>query len=213
MTGKQYRIKFEPMGIQAEVDADVSIADAAGGMNVPIRADCGGKGLCGKCRVIAEPPENFSDLTEPELDILSPKELRKSYRLACQAHVRGDVTITVPEQMVDSREARGKTGISGKYPVDPMVERIILEHGEHPEPRHGVLMDFSTWIAQRAREVAGHDVVIRNLWALRQLSHPAASDGKVTLVNHFQEGVTAVLPGKRPRSLGLAVDMGTLSPG
>ncbi|RLB15431.1 MAG: ferredoxin [Deltaproteobacteria bacterium] len=206
---KHYRIKFEPMGIQAEVEADISIAEAAESMNVPIRADCGGEGLCGKCRIIAEPLESLSSPTEPELDILSPEEIRASYRLGCQARVRGDLTVTVPEQMADSREARGKTGLRGKYPVAPMVERIVLGKGKQPEPRHGVLMDLATWTAERASKAAGHDVYMEDLGALRQLSHPAASDGEVTLVNHKKKGVTAVLPGNRPKSLGLAVDMGT----
>jgi len=74
-----YRIKFEPTGIQAEVDADTSIAEATQSMNVPIRADCGGKGLCGKCGVIADPSHNLSALSESELDILSREEIRKSY--------------------------------------------------------------------------------------------------------------------------------------
>ncbi len=206
---KTYRIKFEPMGIQSEVDADTSVASAAENMNVPIRADCGGKGLCGKCLVIADPSCNLSALSESESDILSPEEIKKSFRLACQARVQGDLTVTIPEQMTDSREARGKTGLKGKYPVDPMVERIVLRKGEPPEPRHGVQMDLASWMAQRATMAAGHDVCIEDLGALRQLSLPAATDGEITLVNHEKKGVTAVLSGKRPKSLGLAVDMGT----
>ncbi len=206
---KTYRIKFEPMGIQSEVDADTSVASAAENMNVPIRADCGGKGLCGKCLVIADPSCNLSALSESESDILSPEEIKKSFRLACQARVQGDLTVTIPEQMTDSREARGKTGLKGKYPVDPMVERIVLRKGELPEPRHGVQMDLASWMAQRATMAAGHDVCIEDLGALRQLSLPAATDGEIMLVNHEKKGVTAVLSGKRPKSLGLAVDMGT----
>ncbi|MBW2094787.1 MAG: DUF4445 domain-containing protein [Deltaproteobacteria bacterium] len=206
---KQYRINFEPMGMQAGVDAGTSIAEAADNMNVPIRADCGGKGLCGKCRIIADPAHNVSALSESELDILSPEELKKSYRLACQAQIQGDLTVTIPEQMADSREARGKTGLKGTYPVDPLVERIVLEKEEPPEPRHGILMDLASWVAQRAGKVAGHDVFIEDLGALRQLSHPVVSDGEITLVNHEKKGVTAVIPGKRLKSLGLAVDMGT----
>ena len=197
------------MGIQREVDADTSIAEAAAKMNVAIRSDCGGKGLCGKCRVIAEPSGSLSPFTESELDILPPEEIKKSYRLACQAEIQGDLTVTIPEQMVDSREARGKTGLKGEYPVDPMVERIVLTMDEQPEPRHGILTDLASWVAQRAGKIAGHDVFIADLGALRQLSQPVASDGEVTLVNHVKKGITAVIPGNRSKRLGLAVDMGT----
>jgi len=205
----QYQVRFEPMGILATVGEEVSLAEAAENANVGIRADCGGEGLCGKCRVIAEPSESLSALSEPELDIITPEEIKKSFRLACQARVRGDLTVTIPEQMIDSHEARGKTGLRGTYPVDPMVERIMLGEGEQPEPSHGVVTDVATWTADRATAAAGHDVFIEDLGALRQLSRPEASEGAVTLVNHSKKGVTAVLPGKRNRSLGLAVDMGT----
>ncbi|RLB42584.1 MAG: hypothetical protein DRH12_05285, partial [Deltaproteobacteria bacterium] len=206
---EHYKITFEPMGVQAKAPAGTSIYEAAGIINIPLRADCGGKGLCGKCRVIVDPPHNLSALTESELGIFSPDEIKRSYRLACQAQIQGDVTITIPEQMADSREARGKTGLRGKYPFDPMVERIGLQKDELPEPKDGILADGASWVAERATRVAGHEVFIEDLGALRQLSRPEAYEGEITLVNHLKRGITAVIPGNKSRSLGLAVDVGT----
>ncbi|RLB42195.1 MAG: ferredoxin [Deltaproteobacteria bacterium] len=204
-----FRVKFEPAGIVTEQEPGTTIGEIASQLNVPIRADCGGKGLCGKCKVIVEPSTNVSPLTEPELDILSPDEIKKSFRLACQAQILGDVTVTIPEQMADSREARGKTGVKGRYPLAPMVERIVLGRDELPEPKDSVLVDVVSWVTGRAAEVAGHEVLIEDLGALRQLSRPGVYDGEITLVNHLKRGVTAVLPGSRVKSLGLAVDIGT----
>ena len=51
----QYKIKFEPMGMVMEAANGETILDAAARRNVAIRSDCGGLGVCGKCRVIAEP--------------------------------------------------------------------------------------------------------------------------------------------------------------
>lgn len=206
---KHYRVNFEPMGAHSEADADTSIGEAAERADIPLRSDCGGKGLCGKCRVIAGPPEGLSALTEPELDVLSPAELKNDFRLACQAHIRGDVTVTIPEQMMDSREARGKTGLGGSYPVDGSIDRIVLAEDEIPRPEQGVSMDLVGWVVRRAKEVAHRDVRMEEVEALRQLSLPEASQGEITLVNHVHRGVTAVIPGNRPRSLGLAVDLGT----
>jgi uncharacterized 2Fe-2S/4Fe-4S cluster protein (DUF4445 family) len=194
------KIIFEPTGITIE---------AASNSSVPLRADCGGKGLCGKCRVIAEPPRSLSPLGEPELDILSPGELQRSFRLACQTRIQGDAIVTVPAQMAESGEARGKTGLTGFYPVDPMVERIVLPKGEPPGPEQGRSMDLAGWVVERVRSIADRDLRFYELEALRQLSLPAVSKGESTLVNHRQRGVTAVMAGSRPRSMGLAVDMGT----
>ena len=51
----QYKIKFEPMGMVVEAANGETILDAAARRDVAIRSDCGGLGVCGKCRVIAEP--------------------------------------------------------------------------------------------------------------------------------------------------------------
>ncbi len=208
MTGT-CKIVFEPMGITNEAPPGVTISEVASNSNVPLRADCGGKGLCGKCRVIAEPSKNLSPLSEPELDILSPGELKKSFRLACQTRIQGDVTVTIPEQMAESGEARGKTGLTGHYPVDPMVERIVLSKKEPPMPEQGLSMDLAGWVVERARSKADWELRMDDLEALRQLSLPVVSDGECTLVHHRQRGVTAIMAGNKPRSLGLAVDMGT----
>ncbi len=197
------------MGIPTEASHGSTISEAASNSNVPLRADCGGKGLCGKCRVIAEPPGSLSPLSEPELDIFSPGELKKSFRLACQTRIEGDATVTIPEQMAESGEARGKTGLTGYYPVDPMVERIVLPKGEPPRPAQGLSMDLAGWVVERAHSIAGRDLRMDDLEALRQLSLPVVSNGESTLVHHRHRGVTAVMAGNRPRSMGLAVDMGT----
>lgn len=209
MMVKKATATFEPMGILIDADISESILDVAQRMNISVRADCGGKGLCGKCRVFAEPADHLSPPTEAELDVLAPEELKKSCRLACQARILGDITVTLPEQMSDSREARGKTGIHGAFPVDAMVERLLLDSEVPPAPKHGVLIDLSTWMARRASKTTGKNVFINDLGALRQLSHLKTPSNQTTLVNHRQKGVTAVLSDKKPRSLGLAVDMGS----
>lgn len=81
MTGK-YRITCEPIGLAAMAPSGSTILDAAI-QDIPIRADCGAKGICGKCLVKAEPDENLSPLRELELNILTPHQKPGSYRLAC----------------------------------------------------------------------------------------------------------------------------------
>ena len=207
--GKICRIMFEPMGISTEVSSNTSIWEAAGDMNIPVRSDCGGKGLCGKCRLIAEPANSLSEMSEQELDILSPGEIKKSYRLACQARIQGDVTITVPEKMMDSREAKGKTGLSGFYPLDPLIERIVIPKNELPKSGQGISMDLAGWAEKKAKAITDRDIYIKDLDALMQLSLPSVSEGDMTIVNHSQRGVTAILAGSRLRTLGCAVDIGT----
>ncbi|MEM2518191.1 MAG: ASKHA domain-containing protein, partial [Candidatus Bathyarchaeia archaeon] len=59
---------------------------------------CGGKGICGKCKVIAGKLGDLSELTESEKKHLSTSEISQGYRLACQAKVLRRATITLPPE-------------------------------------------------------------------------------------------------------------------
>lgn len=209
MVSKNYRVTFEPRGLSATAKPETTILDSGIPLDVPIRSDCGGLGLCGKCRIFAHPTKSLSTLTETEADILSPREIASGCRLACQASIQGPLTVTVPEQLADSRETRGKTELRGSYPLDPMVERIILPKDHMAVIQRENFVDKLSWITQRSSEFAGREISIDDCDVLRQLSLPEIYDGEITLVNHEQKGITAILSGKRKRSLGLALDLGT----
>jgi len=60
-----------------------------------IATPCGGKGICGKCKVRAA--GEVSALTAREMESLSPAEIAGGARLACQLTLRGDAEITIPD--------------------------------------------------------------------------------------------------------------------
>jgi len=69
--------------------------------DIPIETICGGKAICGKCVVkILRGKENLSPLKEREsmrlkslnMDVPEGKAV---YRLACQTHIRRDITIEI----------------------------------------------------------------------------------------------------------------------
>lgn len=58
---------------------------------VQTEAPCGGKGICGKCRVRVS-----GDINEPnanERDLLTPAELNQGWRLACMCRVDGEAVV------------------------------------------------------------------------------------------------------------------------
>ena len=72
------------------------LANASG---VFIRSECNGDGTCGKCRVvIAEHVESLGELTYSEQDLLSEREVRQGYRLACQVYVKENLVVRIPEE-------------------------------------------------------------------------------------------------------------------
>ncbi|WP_312643505.1 ASKHA domain-containing protein [Hydrogenoanaerobacterium sp.] len=58
-----------------------------------VDAPCGGKGRCGKCRVIAAGA--LSPLTDAERKLLSPAELAANTRLACETVLLGDARVQI----------------------------------------------------------------------------------------------------------------------
>ncbi|MCK4602863.1 MAG: 2Fe-2S iron-sulfur cluster binding domain-containing protein [Phycisphaerae bacterium] len=104
----KHKVTFKPAGVTVEVDPELypygasgrpgSLLDVALTHGVGIEHACGGVGACGTCRVIVEAGmENLSEADDDELDAVD-KQPGSSLeaRLACQAVVRGDVTVTVP---------------------------------------------------------------------------------------------------------------------
>lgn len=209
MTTPKCSVRFKPLGTKTEVDCDTGLGEVAQQHNIPLRFDCGGMGLCGKCKVIAEPRRNCSELTEPELDVLTTEELQDHYRLACQVAIAGDLTVTIPEQLADSGEVRGKTLSRTQFPVNPSIERILLPKSNRRSTTVASTDDLITVVAQSVEDLGKGPIALSDLETLRQLSTATSDDQDLTLIHHQHKGVTGVLPGHHPRSLGVAIDIGT----
>ena len=81
------RVTFTPLARAAEAKSDETLLDVARRAGVPLGNSCGGIGICNRCRVrIVEGSEHLTPPTRFERDA--------EERLACQAVVLGDCTVT-----------------------------------------------------------------------------------------------------------------------
>ena len=78
---KEFTVVFQPLGKRVVVKEGSSILEAAQKAGVKIWSICGGKGVCGKCKVILK---NGKLKTPSNLKLLSQDEIKLGYRLACQ---------------------------------------------------------------------------------------------------------------------------------
>jgi uncharacterized 2Fe-2S/4Fe-4S cluster protein (DUF4445 family) len=102
---KRCEVTIRPGGRKALFPEGTILLDALADMDVMVQSPCGGRGICGKCSVIAGGALNPQ--TEAEKRFLSGTDRK---RLACQAHIRGSVTVRREVAPV----------IKGRYPsVDP----------------------------------------------------------------------------------------------
>jgi len=90
-------ILVKPMSRMIEADQGVVALDALRDAGLRIESLCGGKGKCGKCKIIIERGEVEKISTEPD-KFLSPRELEEGYVIACMVRLLGDCVLTIPSE-------------------------------------------------------------------------------------------------------------------
>lgn len=88
-----------------------------------IPSACGGKGTCGYCKLKIK---DGGAVLPTEALILSPKEIKEGYHLACQVKVRGDLSIEIPPEYLEIQEYKGELSYSELVTSDIKKIRIKL---------------------------------------------------------------------------------------
>ena len=109
-------------------EAQETLLEAMTRQGIPYRADCGGRGTCGKCRIRVT-NGNLKPTIQDE-KIFSPEELKAGYRLACKAVPKGEATVVlcgVSEQNMKSvAENRLGNDITDKTMINENSEHSIM---------------------------------------------------------------------------------------
>ncbi len=84
------------------VEENALLGGAIVSTGLPLEQPCGGRGTCGKCKVLVE--GELSPFDEAEQKLLSSAERSAGYRLACRARVLGDVLVTLAPIVVYSNK-------------------------------------------------------------------------------------------------------------
>ncbi len=207
-TSESVIVTFEPYGTKSEFKKCVLLLDALKSVGLNVRSDCGGRGICGKCRIIVKDSSRISSIVEAEKERLSPSELRSGYRLACCTSVIHDATILVPEE---SRVLERKFLIEGTekpVAVDPAIRKFyaMLKKPTLSDVRSDVrrLIDFlqDTY----GLKIATVDYEVEKL--LPEILRKA--DWKVTVSARNNTEIVSVESGDTSEEIfGIAVDIGT----
>ena len=83
------------------VEEGALLSDALRALGLSPDMPCGGRGQCGKCLVWAQC--GLDEPTPGERAALTPEQLARGERLACQAHITGDVRLRLTDPKVVSR--------------------------------------------------------------------------------------------------------------
>lgn len=116
------QIVFQPVGKRVTASAGATLLEAGRAAGLVLSANCGGIGVCRRCRVSVlsgemEPP------VPAERASLSPAELEAGERLACRARIRSDVAIHVPASFLTGHQRLQLDGEEAPLVCEPLIER------------------------------------------------------------------------------------------
>jgi uncharacterized 2Fe-2S/4Fe-4S cluster protein (DUF4445 family) len=91
---KRAIVVFKPSGQVVEVEVGTLLSDAAVEAGIALNLPCGGQGRCGRCRVKVE----HGGISHRSGTRLTSAEREEGWALGCQAVIKGDAVVFVPEQ-------------------------------------------------------------------------------------------------------------------
>ncbi|NLG80296.1 MAG: DUF4445 domain-containing protein [Firmicutes bacterium] len=104
-------------GIKLNVRPGTRLFDALRQARVRLYSPCGGRGVCGKCRVVVR--EGVSPPSDVELRLLDGKELEAGIRLACQTVLTGDAVVRAAGPSVDAATVPAASGAGVALSPEP----------------------------------------------------------------------------------------------
>jgi len=215
---KVHKVIFQPSGRRGEVEKGKTLLDAAQNLGVEIEAICGGKKVCGKCKVRIEEGyfekdnidsgmAHLTEITEDEIKHIKPED-GEGIRLACAAELRGDVKIFVPERSRAGKQIVRKAAKELSIKLDPAVRKYAIEL-QKPS-----LHDMTVGDAERVLSFLDEKYGLKNLSmdyaVLKDLQDVLRKGGwNITATVWMDKEIIKVEPGLIEGTYGIAVDVGT----
>ncbi|NLW44325.1 MAG: DUF4445 domain-containing protein [Syntrophomonadaceae bacterium] len=165
------------------------------------RGECGGRGLCLKCK--ARVKGEVSPPTDEELSALSPEEVSQGYRLTCKCRVLGETSVFLP----DIRVADCKTGLLmyERYPGVLSAVRTVSANIPRFDRTNPIPL------LERVREAfKGYDLELTPLDLNLMAELDKGADFKV-IGGLLESTVLRIHPEGSGCFLGVALDIGTTS--
>lgn len=210
-------VDFEPVGRRVESRPGKTVLEVAREIGLVLGesgliAPCGGKGLCGRCRVRIDGP-GVQPPTDNERRLLGSR-LEEGYRLACQAVIEGQgaVKVVIPPDSLPGWQKLELEGVEVTTEVVPVIRRypVGIRHTEKSYPRA-----LGDQVLKALESEYGRDELRVDVSALAQVD-PVAKEGLAwvtvrgdEVINVFFSGVPPGDWSSRLPLLGLAVDLGT----
>ena len=205
--GKASRIFVKNLGKHVLCATSKTFLDCLREAGISIRADCGGIGECGKCRIVVEKGV-ASPLTESEKRVLGSEDISKGFRLACQAKVVDEsYVVLVPEESLVQRYVSADVGFEKEVPLDPLVKKVFVS--VNPASLSDATADLDRILDGLSKKTLAGDYDV-DVHVARIVPEVLRSGSWSVTVVLWRNKIISIEPGDTTNSIyGVAVDIGT----
>jgi uncharacterized 2Fe-2S/4Fe-4S cluster protein (DUF4445 family) len=215
----EFTIAFSPSGKRGRFAEGTSVLEAARKLGVDLDSVCGGRGICGRCRIAIVEGEDHKRGVASAFGHATPQgpveeryqRVRGGFaageRLGCQARISGDLLIDVPPESQLNRQVVRKRAEAYPVKIDPVVR---LHYVEVQKPDMADPSSDFRRLAKALEEQWGLTEVRADLAVLRELQKTLRrGDFAVTACVRHGRDIVALYPGLKERVFGLAFDIGS----
>ena len=202
---KEFKVVFKPDNKTVKVERGTTVLDTATSSDIYIDSICGGRGKCGKCKVLIE-----GNVQSDETDLLTAEEKAGGYFLACLARVAGNLKVTVPkESRVESHQILMKSVTTPLPAIDPPVLKVPLSLTPPSLADYVSDLDRVTH-ALRNLDIGHVTIGLPTLKRLSRVLRDNQWNVNVTLMDLWdRKEIIDIGPPSDNDLIGIAVDIGT----
>ena len=223
---KEYKVLFKPEDKEVIIKDGDNLLQAANQAGIYINSECGGEGVCGRCKV--QIVEGRIDKNSSSMTFLTKDEIQQGYTLACQTEIHNDLVVSVPSGAALEGEQILKSGSTITYSTPEKVRKEFTDQREvsyyHPLTRkiflllpqptlNDTLPDQERLFREirKKESVANLDINLQCLKKLPELLRQNKWEVTVTLWEHNDTTeIIQVEPGNTAmNNYGIALDVGT----
>jgi len=208
------KIIFLPDKKNIKVNEGTTILEALESIGININTPCGGKGICGKCKILID--KGITAATPIEEEVLSEEEIKKGFRLACQTKLFKDTIIEIPSEIrlnfkrVFSSNLKGDINrIKNNLSLGTNLKKVFLDLGkpslDDQRPDWKRIKDGLS--SKKIENISNLKVAVEILKKIPDVIRK--SDFKITVTLQNNEIIDIEKGDTTKNSYGIAFDIGT----